>query len=427
MSFSSSKITHSNASEYRTQIHVEEVNASVNIISTLSQPRISSLKLSKEGSNNQTNYASILEFASEQTKENTQANIDLIENKEDKVTELKKAVLKGNWNDSLFDQTNPDFIGIEKGEFFEFPFIALYGLQQKIISYQEFFIIQCYYGLRNQFSKEEIHFHAIFQKNRTVNKNTQKLLTQCLCDNLIIEGTRLNFSKDQLQQFFFTLKQHKSLHEMVLFSVKEEPLQEESHTIWNSFRNDDKMSIFSNNDRQFTPSLIAHQIFLRILYPHSHDIKLRARIGFTPPIMQRLRGQGYFDVLTLVPTCYPESIDDFPAPGLQGTHHDLLGHALTVLAISQKWRQQLIQFAENLREFETNYQDKLDDEDLRHECSDIVFNLDFTFYSLFNPGKKAIDTDINLAPLVRFLTHPIKRSKKNYNIALTTHLRSLLP
>jgi hypothetical protein len=352
-------------------------------------------------------YASIIEFASEKVMEDTEANLHCIENKEEKATALKKAVRAGRWDDPLFERTNASFIGIQRGDFFEFPFIALYGLRRKAISYQDFFTIQCYYGLRTQFAKVEIHFHRIFKKNRAINKNTQKLLTECLCTHLKKCDKNLNFSKDQFQRFLFLLQQHRYPHELTLFSVKEQPLSKmlKTETIWDQFRYEYDISVFSNNDRQFIPALITYQIFIKILYPHSYDIQLQARIGLTPPARQFERQEGLFDVLMPWATCYPETIDDFPAPGLEGTYHDLFGHALIVLELPPKWRQQVFQFTRELREFETDYQGNLTNEATRHILSDNLLDLNFTHVSRFDWNQPITSQSLRalFGPLVREL------------------------
>ncbi len=332
-------------------------------------------------------YSGVMKFTSKDMRLSTKENIEIIKDKDRKLADLKKTFIDGNWNAPLFDKLH---LGLER--VFEFPFIALYGLKNGTISEQEFFIVEMYYGMRTRFAKKDIKFHQLFNGDGEINEPNKKLLKDCLCENLIIDGENVSFSHDEFDEFISQLKKQGFLHEMCFFSTPDQSIGDE-RSVWDGFRgvDDDGMptlSIFNDNDWQYTPSLIMYQCFLRILFPHSSDATVRARIGTTPPVQQAQRAKGIFDVLTPVPTCFPKEVDGEPAPGVDGVYHDLLGHAVSVFGVPTKWREHVYALADRVHDFERTYQIDETNQKLRHAFSHFIYDLDNLILSIINRNRK---------------------------------------
>ncbi|MES2344464.1 MAG: hypothetical protein V4494_00800 [Chlamydiota bacterium] len=381
------------------------IQLSLNMLSTqsiiISSPREITVSFPKSRFLIQSaDYQSVMEFTKGSMRRLTQANIDKIKNIDKKLCLLKDAVKNQRWTDSLFDVTNIEFEGIEHGEYFEFPFVALYGLEKGIISHEEFFLIQSYYGLRAQFNKEDIAVHSIFDETGSINKEIEKRLRECLCENLFFgEGpndeeevgrTSLNFSEEKFQEFLEKLKSQPNLHEMILFSIPQKEAkmnEEEAPTVWEAIRGQVGFRVFCNETTQYVPSLGTYTLFLRTLYPHSQDVQLKVRIDFTPNQEQRRRAEGFFDVLVPFPTCFPLEADQFDAPGLEGMFHDLFYHALIIFGIPSEIRETLYKIAGDLRDCENKLSCRFVDNSLRYQISNEVFDTDLFCLVKF-PSKR---------------------------------------
>jgi hypothetical protein len=352
-------------------------------------------------------YASVLEYTSEEMRELTAININKIKDIQHKLSALKNAVIKMCWNDSLFDVTNDEFEGIQQGEHFEFPFIALYGLEKGEISHEEFFLIECYYGLRTQFKKEEIFIHPILNKNGSINLKTEKLMKECLlredlCPRFFLKFTpdegliyqALQFSEEKFQKLIDELEDQKNSHEMIIFSTREinRCKKKGSPDIGEVIRVFQRFKLFYNDTWQFAPSLKIYELFLKNLFPYSQDVQLRARIDLTPNQLQMKRKEGHFDVLTPFPTCFIDEADGNPAPGLQGVYHDLFYHAVIVFGMIPEMRRALYTIAQELREFESK-DDQLED-DNRHYLSNQI--LDSAYHTFLGVDLNALNSDFDL-------------------------------
>ncbi|MES2345064.1 MAG: hypothetical protein V4494_03900 [Chlamydiota bacterium] len=149
-------------------------------------------------------FKSVMEFASKEVKAFTQNNINKIENLSQKLTDLKNAVEKMEWNAPIFEIVNHGFEGIEQKVPFEYPFVAFYGLRKGIFSENEAFLILTYNALCEDFSKEQIQFHDLDDADGKILDTLYKSL--CVDFNSFAVSKQLPFSIKEFWDFIQLIK-----------------------------------------------------------------------------------------------------------------------------------------------------------------------------------------------------------------------------
>jgi hypothetical protein len=147
-------------------------------------------------------------------------NINKISDLDIKLKNLKQAILEMRWNDPLFDITNKKLVTLTQEDLFEFRWISLHGLANRVLSTEEYAMIQEYLDIRCQYPKELIGILKIYDEEGSINADALKILQACLCYATPAREEsdfQNNLSIEELEVYIQVIKYQLDPHLQIIF------------------------------------------------------------------------------------------------------------------------------------------------------------------------------------------------------------------